>query len=172
MTFWFSRYTISPMERERESKEVIDIFLRLVHKINALEKAPVEHGKDFRLYHSERHMLDKVGDNPGMNVTEFARAVGVTKGAISQVISKLETKGLVRRYKKSSNDKEVFIELTSLGRNFHEERKKINQETIGAISEELKRHSDDKVEFLLEMFHWFDMFLDRGVEAFARNKRP
>jgi len=135
------------MQRELESKELIDLFLRLVHKVNAMEKEPVEHGKEFRLYHSERHMLDKVGDDPGMNVTEFARAVGVTKGAISQVIRKLETKGLVRRYKKSRNEKEVFIELTSLGRAFYEERKRINEETVREISEELKLHSDDKVAF-------------------------
>jgi DNA-binding MarR family transcriptional regulator len=159
------------MQRELESKELIGLFLRLVHKVNAMEKAPVEHGKEFRLYHSERHMLDKVGDDPGMNVTEFARAVGVTKGAISQVIRKLETKGLVRRYKKSRNEKEVFIELTSQGRDFYEERKRINKETIREISEELRLHSDDKVAFLLRMFHWFDMFLDRSMEAMAQNER-
>ncbi len=116
-------------------------------------------------------MLDKVGDDPGMNVTEFARAVGVTKGAISQVIRKLETKGLVLRYKKSRNEKEVFIELTSLGRDFYEERKGIHEETVREISEELKRHSDDKVAFLLQMFHWLDMFLDRSMEAMAHNHR-
>ena len=159
------------MQRERESKELIDLFLRLVHKVNAMEKAPVEHGKDFRLYHSERHMLDKVGDDPGMNVTEFARAVGVTKGAISQVIRKLETKGLVRRYKKSRSEKEVFIELTSLGSDFYEERKGIHEKTIREISKELKLHSDAEVAFLLQMFHWLDMFLDRSIEAMAHHEQ-
>jgi DNA-binding MarR family transcriptional regulator len=150
------------MEREAESKEIMDRFIRLVHMYNAMEKAPIRHGNDFDLFHSERHMLDQVGENPGINVTEFARMVGVTKGAVSQVIKKLETKGLVRRYKKGDNDKEVFIALTEQGAVACKERKRINRETIREISEELRRYSDEEVAFLLGMFRWFEQFLDRS----------
>lgn len=148
------------MEREAESKEIMDRFMRLVHKYNAMERMPVRHGEDFDLYHSERHMLDKAGENPGINVTEFAQVVGVTKGAISQVIKKLENKGLLRRYKKADNDKEVFIELTEKGKEVCEERKRINQETIREIAEELRRYSDGEVAFLIGMFRWLEQFLD------------
>ena len=88
--------------------------------------------------------------------------MGVTKGAISQVIEKLENKGLVRKYQKSGNGKEVFIELTEEGKDTCEDRKGINQETIREISEEIGRCSDDKVAFLIGMFRWFDQFLDRA----------
>jgi len=140
----------------------MDLFIRLVHGYNAMEKLPVRHAKDFDLFHSERHMLDKAGENPGINVTEFARVVGVTKGAVSQVIKKLENKGLVRRYKKGNNDKEVFIDLTEKGEQVCEERKRINRETIREISEELRRYSDDEVAFLLGMFRWFEQFMERS----------
>ena len=155
------------MDREDESKEIMDRFIRLVHLYNAMEKVPVRHGRDFDLFHSERHMLDKAGENPGINVTEFARVVGVTKGAVSQVIKKLDSKGLVRRYKKGDNDKEVFIDLTEKGREVCEERKRINQETIREISEGLSRYSDDEVAFLLGMFRWFERFLDRSRKTMA-----
>jgi DNA-binding MarR family transcriptional regulator len=158
------------MEREKESREIMDRFMRLVHKYNAMEKTPARHGKDFDLFHSERHILDKVGENPGINVTEFAQVAGVTKGAISQVIKKLEQKGLVRRYKKSGNDKEVFIELTEIGKDICQDRKRINQETIQEISEELRRYSDDEVAFLLGMFRWFEQFLDRSRKAMMHGK--
>jgi DNA-binding MarR family transcriptional regulator len=102
----------------------------MVNKYNALEKIPARHGTRHNLYHSERHMLDKIGENTGMNVTEFATAAGVTKGAISQLVSKLEKKGIVRRYKKSTNDKEVFLELTKTGQEVHRQHKEINEQTI------------------------------------------
>jgi len=148
------------VKRKDASKEIIELFIRMVNKYNSLEKIPARHGTRHNLYHSERHMLDKIGDNTGMNVTEFADAAGVTKGAISQLVSKLEKKGIVRRYKKSTNDKEVFLELTKTGQEVHRQHKKINEQSIIPLDEELSKHSDEKVEFLLAMFKWFDDYLD------------
>jgi DNA-binding MarR family transcriptional regulator len=148
------------MKRENTSKEIIELFIRMVNKYNSLEKVPARHGTRHNLYHSERHMLDKIGDNTGMNVTEFAAAAGVTKGAISQLVTKLEKKGIVRRYKKSTNDKEVFLELTKSGRQVYKRHKEINERTILPLNEELSKHSDEEVEFLLNMFKWFNDFLD------------
>ncbi len=90
--------------------------------------------------------------------------MGVTKGAISQVVKKLETKGIVRRYKKSSNDKEVFVELTKTGSDMYRKHQAINDETVKTLSKELGRYSDDKVDFLLNMFHWFNSFLNHSSE--------
>jgi DNA-binding MarR family transcriptional regulator len=159
------------MKREETSKELIELFIRMVTKYNSLEKIPARHGTRHNLYHSERHMLDKIGDNTGMNVTEFAAAAGVTKGAISQLVTKLEKKGIVRRYKKSTNDKEVFLELTKSGQEVYEKHKEINKQTIMPLNEELSKHSDEKVEFLLEMFKWFDDYLDSSKKKMEEHHK-
>jgi DNA-binding MarR family transcriptional regulator len=105
-------------------------------------------------------MLDAIGDNPTMNISEFARNIGVTKGAVSQVVKKLEEKQVVRRYKQAENDKEVFIELTNLGKDIYKKHKKTNEESIIPLHDELLKYSDDKVYFLIEMFKWIDSYLD------------
>jgi len=138
------------------------LFIRSVRKYNALEKIPVKVGSQLDLYHSERHMLDEIGLNPAMNVTDFANALGVTKGAVSQVVKKLERKGVVRRYKKENSEKEVLIELTETGRAIYLEHRRTNEETIKPLLRELENHPDDKVQFLVEMFRWIDGFLDRS----------
>jgi DNA-binding MarR family transcriptional regulator len=148
------------MDRKKASKDIAELFIRMVNKYNALEKIPARHGTHHNLYHSERHMLDKIGDNTGINVTGFAAAAGVTKGAISQLVTRLEKKGVVRRYKKSTNDKEVFLELTKTGQEVYQQHKEINEKTIIPLFDELSTHSDEKVEFLLHMFKWFDDYLD------------
>jgi len=148
------------MDKKIASREIVELFIKVVNKYNSLEKIPVKYGKKHHLYHSERHMLDKIGDNPEMNVTDFAHSVGVTKGAISQVVKKLESKGVVKRYKKSSNDKEVFIKLTKAGNDIYQKHKKVNEETIRPLYKELKKYPEEKVEFLVTMFKWFDEFLD------------
>jgi DNA-binding MarR family transcriptional regulator len=148
------------LNRKEASREIADLLMRIVSKYNALEKIPVRHGTKHKLYHSERHLIDKIGENPEMNVTEFAKAAGVTKGAISQVLSKLEKKGVARRSRKEGNDKEVLIELTKSGREAYERHREINEESIAPLVNELKRYPNDKIQFLIQMFRWIDGFLD------------
>ncbi len=157
------------MDRDKASNEIMDIFIRVVNKYNGLEKVPVKHSPGLGLYHSERHMLDRVGVNPHMNITELARTSGVTKGAISQIAKKLETKGVIRRYKKAANDKEVFIELTETGKKTCEERRRTNKETISPLREELELHSDEQVAFLVHMFHWLDQLMDQTGKMMKSN---
>jgi DNA-binding MarR family transcriptional regulator len=151
------------MNKEKASIEIMELFMRVVNKYNALEKIPVRHSLKHDLFHSERHMLDKIADNPDMNITDLAQDTGVTKGAISQIVKKLETKGLVRRYKRGTNDKEVFIELTRAGMDICKKRRKLNKENIMPLCDELKRHTNDEVNFLVSMFHWFDEFMDQSA---------
>jgi DNA-binding MarR family transcriptional regulator len=150
------------MDKNNSTKEIMELFIRVVNKYNSLEKIPVKYGKIPNLYHSERHMLDMIGDNPGMNITGLAKNVGVTKGAISQVVKKLEKKGVVRRYKDIDNDKEVFIELTKSGRDIYQKHKEVNNETIRPLYDELKKYPEEKVEFLIKMFKWIEGFLDES----------
>lgn len=158
------------MNKRKACKEIIDLFIRIVNKYNALEKYPARFGTKHDLYHSERHMIDKIGGHPGTNVTEFAKAAGVTKGAVSQIIKKLEKKGIIRRLRKIGNDKEILIELTRTGREVYQQHQKINEESALALLEELDKHSDDKIDFLISMFRWIEVYLDvsrRQMEGHA-----
>jgi DNA-binding MarR family transcriptional regulator len=152
------------MNKKNASKELIDRFLRLVNKYNSLGKHPHSFGTPYNFFHSERHMLDIVGDDPGLNITEFANAAGVTKGAISQVVSKLEKKGALRRYKSEANDKEIRIELTQLGEKIYAHHQKVNQETVDQLWRELEKYPQEKIEFLMDMFRWFEQHLDQSKE--------
>ncbi|HAM53765.1 MAG TPA: hypothetical protein DCP92_24865 [Nitrospiraceae bacterium] len=158
------------MDVIKASQEIMELFIRAVHKYNGFEKIPVKVGSNFDLYHSERHTLDKVGDHSGVNVTEFAKAVGITKGAVSQVVKKLETKGFVKRYKSGHNNKEVFVELTGAGRNFYIKHKKTNETTLKPLIEELKKYPDDKIEFLISIFTWLCEYLDQGRKQMKEHK--
>ncbi len=148
------------MDRKKTSEEIIELFIRLANKYKALEKIPVDYGIGADLYHSERHLIDQIGDHPEMNITELARYLGVTKGAISQTVKKLEDKGVVTRYKGAENEKEVFLEFSDIGRKIYKKHKEVNKESIIPLYEELKKYSDDKVYFMVEMFKWMDTFLD------------
>ena len=152
------------MDREKVSEEIIELFIRLVNKYNSLMKIPLDFGAGSHLYHSEMHMIDQIGDHPEMNITELAGLIGVTKGAISQTVKKLEKKGVVTRYKGAENEKEVFLKFTSIGKDIYKKHKEVDKEAIIPLYEELRKYSDDKVYFLVEMCKWMDTFLDDSKE--------
>ncbi len=109
-------------------------------------------------------MLDIVGDNPGLNITEFSIAAGVTKGAISQVVSKLEKKVALKRFKSNDNDKEIRLGLTQQGERIYAHHQSVNEETINHLWRELKKHPEDNIVFLIHMFKWFEQYLDQSGE--------
>ena len=94
---------------------ISDAFYRIISKFHEIEKIPRSFGIQEKLYPSEIHMIQAVGRKPGINVTEVAQYLGITKGAVPKILRKLEGKGLVVRYRDEANNKEVYCSLTAEG---------------------------------------------------------
>ena len=101
------------MKNENELLKIRELFISVVNKLNTLEKTPRRYGTDELLYASELTAIETLGYHPGINVTEFAEKHSITKGAVSQLINKLEKKDLVKREKNPTNQKEVLLKLTN-----------------------------------------------------------
>jgi DNA-binding MarR family transcriptional regulator len=150
------------MDKSKAAEHIMDLFIKAVHRYNAMEKVPRKVGLTGKLYHSERHLLDKIKDIPGLNISEFAEAVGMTKGAVSQFVKKLEKKGLVERYKKETNEKEIFLKLTEDGLRIYSEHRKRNEETIKPLLDEIQQHSDEQIQFFIDMLAWVNSYLEKS----------
>jgi DNA-binding MarR family transcriptional regulator len=81
-----------------------------------LEKTPRKFGTDMPLTSSEIHLLELIGDNEGLSVTDIARLQGVTKGAISQNLKRLKAKGFTVSQPDSKNIFRSLILLTNKGK--------------------------------------------------------
>ena len=91
-------------------------FVRLVNKFNRFEKVPMNFGIEERLFPSEIHTIEAIGKSHWINVTQLSETLGVTKGAVSQMIGKLVAKKFVKKIKIPPNGKETFLELTEKGK--------------------------------------------------------
>ena len=140
------------------------VFHRVLNKMNKLEKKPRHYGTDHLLYGSEIHTIEAIGHNPGISVTELADFQGVTKGAVSQLIQKLEKKNLIIRMKNMNSDKQVFLKLSDIGNiaftvhdDFHA---KIFPELVGALKQADKQ-TLDSMEVMLEAI---ERLCDKDIE--------
>ncbi len=64
---------------------------------------------------TEAHMLNSIALTPGTTVTELAHRWERTTGAVCQVLSKLDRKGLITRKKAEGNSKTVHLYPSELG---------------------------------------------------------
>ncbi len=65
--------------------------------------------------YSEIHTIAAVGNLEEPNVTEIAKRMKMTKGAISKIIKKLQIAGAMEAYQKDGNKQKVFYSLTDKG---------------------------------------------------------
>ena len=140
------------------------IFHRIMNKMAKLEKKPRYYGTEHLLYGSEIHTVEAIGHNAGISVTELADLQGVTKGAVSQVIQKLEKKNLIIRMKNMNSDKQVFLKLSDVGSiafkahdDFHA---KVFPELVNVIKQ-TDQKTLDKMETVLESI---EKFCDKAIK--------
>ncbi|MGE5415783.1 MAG: MarR family winged helix-turn-helix transcriptional regulator [Acidobacteriota bacterium] len=143
---------------------LIELFIRLANKVNELEKTPRSFGTDMVLHPSEIHSVDVIGRNQGINVTELAKKLGVTKGAVSQMLSKLTRKGLVKKARDAGNDKEVILELTDDGRIAFAGHQEFHREMFESIIHRLGHVSPEQMGLLIKVLDGIDEHLSLYLE--------
>lgn len=146
-------------------EDILAHISRIIVKAFELEKIPRDFGTGDLLYHSEIHTLHAIGAKPGMNVTQLAALLGVTKGAISQVVSKLSKKGLVNRYKEPENNKQVLLALTQKGQDAYAGHVEYHKKIGNAFFTEVGKMTDEQHAFLHLFFGKFETFIDRHLES-------
>lgn len=108
----------------RSRKQLADQVLRLTNKVIFLEKKSILRHRDLKLFPSEIHLLDVIAQDQGINASEMAARLGVTKGAVSQTLARLEKKGVVHKTKDLHNKNELTVHFTKLGNEIFEQHRK------------------------------------------------
>jgi DNA-binding MarR family transcriptional regulator len=130
-------------------------LLRVFNKFTEMEKKPRRFGVDEPLHPSEIHMVMLIGDNPGVHGAQLARITGVTRGAISQILVKLEKKGLVEKVASTDSGLRKLPVLTNKGKVAYYAHEQYHEEMDGDLYAYVKSLTDDQMatieNFLLEM---------------------
>lgn len=132
-----------------------DLFLKVVNRFNQMEKIPHELPDGTVVYKAEIHTIVAIGNNLGVNVTELANVLSVTKGAISQITQKLLKKQFIVKKKDLHNDKEINLYLTEKGKQIydkhHEMMGELNKEVLANFGIVKKEEADFLERFLIAL---------------------
>jgi DNA-binding MarR family transcriptional regulator len=100
-------------------------------------------------------VLERVGQ---LTAGEIATETGLTSGAVTAMLDRLERAGYVRRVRDTADRRRVLVELT-------EEARKGAEEVYGPLIEsvnELGKYSDDELRLIAD-------FLERGSEQLIKH---
>jgi len=152
------------MEKELKEKlleEGTMIFDRIFMKYDLLKKKPVAFEGNISLSASHIHIVEAIGKGYGNTVTALSTHFMITKGAVSQFISKLYTDGYIKKDKNDNNDKIIILSLSEKGWEAFNQYKRYNEKVLSDLL--LLESKYDKKEFLtfLEILKDIDLYFDQ-----------
>lgn len=144
----------------KDYKRLATLMERIAHKYNQVENRKRPYGDDLILTRAEIHTLVAVGDNPGINVTNLAKHLGITKGGASQMIYKLVDKGLVIKKVSPESDTEVVLSLTDAGIGAYDMHTEYHKKADEMLFAQLKGLDDKTYDLLVELMQEYEKSMD------------
>ncbi|WMJ81560.1 MarR family transcriptional regulator [Clostridium sp. MB40-C1] len=123
-------------------------LLRIANELLEIEKKTRNYGTDQQLFEAEIHMIKAIKENEGIHVTGLADILGVTKGAVSQIIMRLERKGMIIKEKDIKNQSRLVLKLTPKGEIAHINHERFHLEFDDFVNEILGDATEDNIIFL------------------------
>ncbi len=142
-------------------------FLRVVTKLSEIDRKTRYYGTDQPLYHAEIHMIKSIKENEGIHVTGLADMLGVTKGAVSQIIQRLERKGMIVKDTDPHNLSRLVLRLTPKGETAYRHHEELHREFDGLFSAAFENASEGNRAFL----YGFLNTLDEKIDAFEKTEQ-
>ena len=145
----------------KDYRELAWLMERTIHKYIQYEKKPQTYCSDIILTQPEIHTVAVIGDHEGISVTELARVRGITKGAASQMIYRLEDKDLVIKRVSPESDSKLNLYLTNKGKKAREEHRKMH-ETMGTkFAALMDGIPEDLQKYMIDFLQDFEKELDK-----------
>lgn len=153
------------MDMTIEKEKIHGKFESIMALTMKLEKTPKRYGTDQELSHSEIHLIEIIGDTPDQGVTDLSRLMGVTKGAISQALKRLEKKGLTAKSPDPANLSRTLVTLTAKGKIAYWTHKHWHEAMDGGFSRYLKTLGDAEIRIILDFLVRVEDFLARRIDS-------
>ncbi len=145
-------------------QEELGLLGVVLEKYLQISKMPHDFGVGEVLYPSEIHLISTIALQENISVTELARQHGNTKGAISQILGKLESKGFVTRTPDPDKRSRILVSVTEKGLAAHQGHCAFHSQHDATFISYLASLNQADFncfsKFCKEMNRWMDLYLN------------
>jgi DNA-binding MarR family transcriptional regulator len=142
-----------------EPKELAGQIRRVTNRLIFLEKRTVFRHEGLRLHPSEIHLMQVIAEHPDLSAGEIAQKLGVSNGAVSQTLARLERKGVITKAKDPSLKNRVSAAFTVSGREAIQRFEEDRASSLESFSNYLAGLSDRERQVIGSFLSHVDEFL-------------
>lgn len=150
--------------KSKNRDKLSNALLRLMVKFSEIDGRTRYYGTDQPLHEAEIHMIKVIKENEGIHATGLADILGVTKGAVSQLLQKLERKGMIIKDVDSSNLSRLVLKLTPTGQTAYRYHEELHRDYDEIFNAALGNASEHERRFLKDFFISLEKELDTCEE--------
>lgn len=103
------------------------------------------------LYQAESQFIRKIGDSPGITITELSEYFEKTKSACSQLMYRMKKKDLLTQKRNKNNNREYNLYLTKKGEVLYEFHKIFETGCYQRTAKMLESFSDEELEIYMRI---------------------
>ena len=152
---------------KNEKLIIHDKFQSILSLAKKMEKVQKSFGTGEMMSHSEIHLLEIVGDTKGLSVTDISRHLGITKGAVSQSLKRLDKKGFITKETDPENLSRSIVSLTSKGQTAYWSHKHWHETMDGGFLKYLDELDDESFEIIVDFLVRVESFFKLRLESDA-----
>jgi len=142
-------------------KKVAGQVRRVINRLIFLEKRSVFKHGILRLYPSEIHLMQVLKETPDLNAGKMAQRLGISNGAVSQTLARLERKKLIIKTKDPALKNELTVTFTKSGKAAIQGFEKEQAPAIDAFSGYLSGLSDNDINVIESFLSHMEDLLKR-----------
>ena len=152
------------MEDKRELiKSTIRELLRISAMYGQIEAMPIRVDSKTEISTREAHMIQAVGENRNMSVTQLADHFGITKSGASQMVKKLVNKGFILKRQAAHSNKEFELSLTPMGWQAFEAHEQAHGEDLDKLVNGLASFSISQIATLSVLLESFSEIMEKRI---------
>ena len=136
-------------------------ILRLINKIIFLEKKSIIQHGDLRFFPSEIHLMNVIASGDDLSALDMANRLGVTKGAVSQTLSRLEKKGIINKTKDPRFKNKLQVNLTKTGKEVYAVHQETQAMFQGQYAKYLSSISEEEREVIRNFLTQLEGLIDQ-----------
>ena len=149
---------------QNEARDVLNTLLvDLFNDILKIEASVLKEGEFNDLSVTEMHIIEAIGLDREMTMTEVARDLEITVGTLTTAITKLIKKGYVERKRIEEDRRVVLVNLTSKGEEVYKVHQVFHEEMICAM---LSNFSDEEEQVLSKSLEKLNTFFEEKYKSF------
>ena len=131
------------------SAPVSHALLGIMTRFQEIERQCCKFGTDVDIHMAEIHTIMAIQNNEGVHVGGLAECLGVTKGSVSELLRRLERKGLAYKAKDPLKMTRLNVFLTEKGKTANSHHTCFHSQLDGLVDQAMGTRSPEEIKSIV-----------------------